>query len=68
MFVSLFFSANNVTQHMHVIMQMLWRRRGSFLQKERIVMFDPYFTKIITSKWPAFNEAEDKLDFDWGTT
>ncbi|KAF3582284.1 hypothetical protein DY000_02029112 [Brassica cretica] len=54
------------TPHMHVIMQMLWRRRGSFLQKERIVMFDPYFTKIITSKWPAFNEAEDNLDFDWG--
>ncbi|KAF3576522.1 hypothetical protein DY000_02030391 [Brassica cretica] len=54
-------------EHMHVIMQMLWRRRGSFLQKERIVMFDPYFTKIITSKWPTFNEAEDKLDFDWGT-
>ncbi|KAF2605442.1 hypothetical protein F2Q70_00025596 [Brassica cretica] len=54
-------------EHMHVIMQMLWRRRGSFLQKERIVIFDPYFTKIITSKWPAFNEAEDKLDFDWGT-
>ncbi|KAF2601966.1 hypothetical protein F2Q70_00024868 [Brassica cretica] len=54
-------------EHMHVIMQMLWRRRGSFLQKERIVMFDPYFTKIITSKWPAFNEAEDNLDFDWGT-
>ena len=52
---------------MHVIMQMLWRRRGSFLQKDRIVMFDLYFTKIITSKWPAFNEAEDKLDFDWGT-
>ncbi|CAN6974320.1 unnamed protein product [Brassica rapa subsp. trilocularis] len=42
-------------------------RKWLFLQKDQIVMFDPYFTKIITSKWPAFNEAEDKLDFDWGT-
>ena len=67
MFVSLFFAANNVTQHMHLIMQMLWRRRGSVLQKDRMVMFDPYFTKFITSNWLAFNEVEDKLDFDWGT-
>ncbi|CAN7076345.1 unnamed protein product, partial [Brassica oleracea var. botrytis] len=54
-------------QHMHVIMQMLWRRRGSVLQKDRRVMCDPYFTKIITSKWSAFSEAKDKLHFDWGT-
>ena len=66
-FVSLIFAANNVTQHMHLIMQMLWRRRGSVLQKDRMVMFDPYFTKFITSNWLAFNEVEDKLDFDWGT-
>ncbi|CAN6860858.1 unnamed protein product [Brassica oleracea] len=52
---------------MHVIMQMLWRRRGSVLQKDRRVMCDPYFTKIITSKWSAFSEAKDKLHFDWGT-
>ncbi|CAG7871282.1 unnamed protein product [Brassica rapa] len=51
---------------MHVIMQMLWRRRGSVLQKDLRVMFDPYFTKIITSKWSAFSEAKDKLHFDWG--
>ncbi|CAN6869043.1 unnamed protein product [Brassica oleracea] len=54
-------------EHMHVIMQMLWRRRGSVLQKDRRVMCDPYFTKIITSKWSAFSEAKDKLHFDWGT-
>ncbi|CAN6871956.1 unnamed protein product [Brassica oleracea] len=54
-------------QHMHVIMQMLWRRRGSVLQKNRRVICDPYFTKIITSKWSAFSEAKDKLHFDWGT-
>ncbi|CDY19881.1 BnaC09g31470D [Brassica napus] len=36
-------------------------------EKDRMVMFDPYFTKFITSNWLAFNEVEDKLDFDWGT-
>ncbi|KAG2328040.1 hypothetical protein Bca52824_010768 [Brassica carinata] len=36
-------------------------------EKDRRVMFDPYFTKIITSKWSAFSEAKDKLHFDWGT-
>ena len=30
-------------------------------------MCDPYFRKIITSKWSAFSEAKDKLHFDWGT-
>lgn len=51
---------------MHVIMQIFLRRRGKFLQKDRKVMFDPYFTKIIKSCWDAFSEEDDKLHFDWG--
>lgn len=50
---------------MHVIMEMLWKRRGDFLLKNRIVMFDPYFTKLIQSSWDSFKEDENKLQFVW---
>ena len=51
---------------MHVIIEMLWRRRGQDLKKNRMIMFDLYFTKLIQSSCAAFSEAEDKLHFDWG--
>ncbi|KAF8052611.1 LOW QUALITY PROTEIN: hypothetical protein N665_1537s0004 [Sinapis alba] len=36
------------------------------LQKERMVIFDQYFTKIIQSHRAAFSAHEVKLHFDWG--
>nr|VDD43897.1 unnamed protein product [Brassica oleracea] len=53
-------------QHMHVIMNMLWRRRGIYLQKERMVILDQYFIKTIQSNWSAFSADNDKLQFEWG--
>ena len=51
---------------MHVIMNMLWRRRGIYLQKERMVILDQYFIKTIQSNWSAFSADNDKLQFEWG--
>ncbi|XP_013721123.1 uncharacterized protein LOC106424921 [Brassica napus] len=53
-------------EHMHVIMNILWRRRGIYLQKERMVILDQYFIKIIQSNWSAFSADNDKLQFEWG--
>ncbi|CAN6928711.1 unnamed protein product [Brassica oleracea var. botrytis] len=53
-------------EHMHVIMNMLWRRRGIYLQKERMVILDQYFIKTIQSNWSAFSADNDKLQFEWG--
>ncbi|KAL0660972.1 hypothetical protein Bca4012_097809 [Brassica carinata] len=53
-------------EHMHVIMNMLWRRRGIYLQKERMVTLDQYFIKTIQSNWSAFSADNDKLQFEWG--
>ncbi|CAF1931547.1 unnamed protein product [Brassica napus] len=53
-------------EHMHVIMNMLWRRRGIYLQKERMVILDQYFIKTIQSNWSAFSTDNDKLQFEWG--
>ncbi|CAN6883323.1 unnamed protein product [Brassica oleracea var. botrytis] len=55
-------------EHMHVIMNMLWRRRGIYLQKERMVILDQYFIKTIQSDWSAFSADNDKLQFEWGKT
>ncbi|CAN6883137.1 unnamed protein product [Brassica oleracea] len=35
-------------KHMHVIMNMLWRRRGIYLRKERMVILDQYFIKTFS--------------------
>ncbi|CAN7058969.1 unnamed protein product [Brassica oleracea var. botrytis] len=53
-------------EHMHVIMNMLWRRRRIYLQKERMVILDQYFIKTIQSNWSAFSADNDKLQFEWG--
>ncbi|KAL0741261.1 hypothetical protein Bca4012_082774 [Brassica carinata] len=53
-------------EHMHVLMNMLWRRRGKHLHKDGIVIFDQYFTKTILSYWSEFEAANDKLKFEWG--
>ncbi|KAF2594820.1 hypothetical protein F2Q70_00042553 [Brassica cretica] len=53
-------------EHMHVIMNMLRRRRGIYLQKERMVILDQYFIKTIQSNWSAFSADNDKLQFEWG--
>ncbi|CAN7042154.1 unnamed protein product [Brassica oleracea var. botrytis] len=51
---------------MHVIMNMLWKRRGIYLQKERMVILDQYFIKTIQSNRSAFSADNDKLQFEWG--
>ena len=51
---------------MHVIKNMLWRRRGIYLQKERMVILNQYFIKTIQSNWSAFSADNDKLQFEWG--
>ncbi|CAN6986866.1 unnamed protein product [Brassica oleracea var. botrytis] len=53
-------------EHMHVIKNMLWRRRGIYLQKERMVILNQYFIKTIQSNWSAFSADNDKLQFEWG--
>ncbi|KAG5375819.1 hypothetical protein IGI04_040415 [Brassica rapa subsp. trilocularis] len=53
-------------EHIHVIMNMLWRRRGIYLLKERMVILDQYFIKTIQSIWSAFSADNDKLQFEWG--
>lgn len=54
------------TQHMAVIMQMLSRRLGGDLAKNRMLMVDPYFSKLIKSSYGSFLVEEDKLHFNWG--
>ncbi|CDY48090.1 BnaC06g02540D [Brassica napus] len=34
----------------------------------RMLMVDPYFTKLINSGYYAFLQEEDKLSFNWGTS
>ncbi|CAN6930978.1 unnamed protein product [Brassica oleracea] len=53
-------------EQMHVIMNMLWRRRGIYLQKKRMVILDQYFIKTIQSNWNAFSADNDKLQFECG--
>lgn len=52
---------------MHIIMQMLWRRRGNILLKEWETMMDLYFIGFMVSSWPTFNATHDKLNFYLGT-
>lgn len=47
-------------------MQMLSRRLGGDLAKNRMLMVDPYFSKLIKSSYGSFLEEEDKLHFNWG--
>ncbi|CAF1928557.1 unnamed protein product [Brassica napus] len=42
------------------------KRRGIYLQKERMVILDQYFIKTIQSNWSAFSADNDKLQFEWG--
>ncbi|CAA7035311.1 unnamed protein product [Microthlaspi erraticum] len=56
------------TEHMQVIMAMLWRRRGEIVLKDRAAFVDPAFTCLITSLFPAFKESEKQSEFDWGNS
>ncbi|CAA7025159.1 unnamed protein product [Microthlaspi erraticum] len=54
------------TEHMEVIMTMLWRRRGEVLVKDRAVFVESAFTSLVASMYPVFKICDDKSAFDWG--
>ncbi|CAA7017963.1 unnamed protein product [Microthlaspi erraticum] len=54
------------TEHMEVIMTMLWRRRGEVLVKDRAVFVESAFTSLVASMYPVFKTCDDKSAFDWG--
>ena len=54
-------------KHIHVLMNMLWRRHGETYLGKRIALMDYSPLSCILSMYPQFEEATDKQKFDWGS-
>ncbi|KAG7588753.1 Ulp1 protease family C-terminal catalytic domain [Arabidopsis suecica] len=54
------------TEHMQVIMSMLWRRREDVYTRGRAVFIDTWFLTLLKKKYTEFKGYKKKLKFNWG--
>ncbi|KAG2328547.1 hypothetical protein Bca52824_011275 [Brassica carinata] len=54
------------TEHIHVLMNMLWQRHGETYLGKRIAFMDYSPLSCILSMYPQFEEAACMQKFDWG--